>query len=189
MESSILILGILLNVFQFYQIFIFTRFVLYHHYEMKPFLIRYIAISVIELGILSYMVYYVNKKPLSETDETIILCTLGIYLFIKFCLILVQSFVQKKTNQQKSFKVLFFIMKFLKTFLAMNCFMTVVIQSHAITNKTEKYLLMIGVPVTLYLFFISINQSILSLRRKGIIPEFVKYSPPSTKTTKMTQKR
>ena len=60
-------------------------------------------------------------------------------------------------------------MKLAKTFLAMNCFMTVVIERNQIQGKSEQNTLKIAVPVCLYLFFILVNQLILWMRRKGII--------------------
>ena len=169
MESVIITLCVLLNLLQFYQIFIFTKFLVFRHYEIRPFVMRYTAASLIELGILSYFISYVNQKPPSVVEQDAILSSFGIYLFIKFLLILFQAFIQSGVKKHKKFKVYFFIMKLAKTFLAMNCFMTVVIERNQIQGKSEQNTLKIAVPVCLYLFFILVNQLILWMRRKSII--------------------
>jgi len=60
----------------------------------------------------------------------------------------------------------------------MNCLMTIFIERNQIEQKSEKYGLMIGVPLLLYGFFIGMNQLILFLRRKGVIKDLVKYPSP-----------
>ena len=81
MESVIITLCVLLNLLQFYQIFIFTKFLVFRHYEIRPFVMRYTAASLIELGILSYFISYVNQKPPSVVEQDAILSSFGILSF------------------------------------------------------------------------------------------------------------
>ncbi len=185
MESAIITLSVLLNLFQCYQIFIFFKFIICHHYEIRPFVIRYTIISLMELGILGYIRSYIQQKTLSDTEEITILSSYSIYIVIKFSLILFQSFVQKRIQGYQKFKVYYFLVKLFKTFLSMNSLMTVFTDRNKIHNVQEKYLLMIGVPVFLYIFFIGMNQLILYLRRKGVMKTSMKVVSPLCRKSKM----
>lgn len=186
METVVVTLSVLLNLFQLYQIFIFFKFIVCHDYEIKPFVIRYTIISLMELAILSYLISYTNQNQLSDKEQKTIISSFSIYILIKFSLILFQSFIQKRIRGHAKFRIYFFIMKLLKTFLTMNCLMTIFIERNQIEQKSEKYGLMIGVPLLLYGFFIGMNQLILFLRRKGVIKDLVKY-PSSLCRKKQTE--
>ena len=169
MESVVITLCIILNLLQFYQIFIFTKFLVFRHYEIRPFVIRYTVASLVELCILSYFISFVNQQVPSTLEQDTILSSFGIYLFIKFLLILFQAFIQRGVRTHKKFRIYFFLMKLAKTFLAMNCFMTIIIERNQIQSKSIQNTLKIAVPICLYIFFIIINQLIVWLRHRGII--------------------
>jgi len=132
MENVLVTLSVLLNLFQFYQIFIFFKFIVCHDYEIKPFVIRYTIISLMELAILSYMITYTNQNQLSDTEQKTIISSFSIYILIKFSFILFQSFIQKRIQGHVKFRIYFFVMKLFKTFLAMNCLMTILIERNHI---------------------------------------------------------
>lgn len=171
MESLLLTFGILLNILQFFQIGIFIRFIVCEHFNMKTFLLLYSFFSILELSMIGYMMYWVHKKKQIETEneEIIILTSCGTYLFIKFLLILFESFLSKKMKKNKKLNTYFHCMKFLKTFTTMNTFVTALLNKEQIEERPKKIGIMIGIPLLLYLFFLGLNQLIIFLRKRNNI--------------------
>ena len=163
--------GILLNVFQIIQIIIFIRFSVCEHFNIDKFRTIYTIISVLELGIMIYILFFVHRKKEIETEEeeNTILSSLGIYLFIKFLLILCESFIEKTIDPFSGTKIYFHCMKFIKTFATMNSFVTVLLEKKKVEERPKKITFMILFPLLLYGFFLGLNQLILFLRKRNII--------------------
>lgn len=163
--------GILLNVFQFYQIILFFVFSVCNHekFTIQNFLKVYSIISILELGIMIYILLIVHreKEIKTEKEENIILSTLGIYLLIKFFLILCESFIEKTIHPFSKTKIYFHFWKLIKTFLTMNSFITVLLEKLQISERRKKIGFMIGFPLLLYGIFLGTNQLILFLRRRN----------------------
>ena len=101
-------------------------------------------------------------------EEEIIFILVGTYLFIKFLLILFESFIEKTIKKDKKLNIFFHIMKFIKTFTTMNSFVTIILVKENVKKRDKKIVIMIGIPLLLYLFFLGLNQLILYLRRRSI---------------------
>lgn len=159
---------ILLNIFQIAQIIIFIRFSICKHFNIEKFIILYTLISFFELLIMGYILSIVHRKKEIETEkeENTILSSLGIYLFIKFLLILCESFIEKTIHPFSKIKIYFHCMKFIKTFATMNSFVTVLLEKKKVEERRKKIGFMIGFPLLLYGFFLGTNQLILFLRRR-----------------------
>ena len=160
--------GILLNIFQIAQILIFIRFSICKHFNIKKFLILYTLISFFELIIMGYILSIVHRKKEIETEkeENTILSSLGIYLFIKFLLVLCESSIENTLHPFSRTKIYIHCVKFIKTFAAMNSFVTVLLEKTNITKRPIKITFMILFPLLLYGFFLGTNQLILFFRRR-----------------------
>ena len=188
--------GILLNIFQIAQILIFIRFSICEHFNIENFLILYTFISFLEFGIMGYILSIVHRKKEIETEEeeNTILSSLGIYLFIKFLLVLCESSIENTLHPFSRTKIYIHCIKFIKTFATMNSFVTVLLEKTKITKRPIKITFMILFPLLLYGFFLGTNQLILYRRRKYkdyiilknnfTIPQKIKYQNNSRKQKK-----
>lgn len=163
--------GIFLNLFQIIQIIVFYKFSVCEDekFTIEKFIIIYSIISLLELGIMVYILIIVHRKEEIETEkeENTILSSVGIYIFIKYILILCESFIEKTIDPFSRTKIYFHFMKFIKTFATMNSFVTVLIEKTKITERRKKIGLMIGIPLLCYGFFLGTNQLIIFFRKRN----------------------